>query len=205
MTSSSPDPKLENTLVHAIVHSNLPPAGKTFARIRQEVGTVSSAGYETTASALRLIFFHVFTNPTILNRLREELDSAAAAAATNSTTATSTTSPPNPGHALPLKTLQQLPYLTAVLTEGLRLSPAIATRAARISDNDLLYGDWRIPAGTPVGMTVLLMHTDEALYPDPMRFDPGRWMMGDSEVGEGRGRRWFAPFSRGTRVCLGMQ
>jgi cytochrome P450 len=192
VTSSSPHPKLQNTLVHAIVHSNLPPAGKTFARIRQEVGTVSAAGYETTASALRLIFFHVFTNPTILNRLRQELDSAAATG--NGPTY----------HALPLKTLQQLPYLTAVLTEGLRLSPAIGTRAARISDKDLFYGDWRIPAGTPVGMTVLLMHTDEGLYPDPMRFDPGRWMM-DEKVGEGGKRRLFAPFSRGTRVCLGMQ
>jgi cytochrome P450 len=94
------------------------------------------------------------------------------------------------------------------LTEGLRLSPAIATRAARISDRDLFYGgQWRIPAGTPVGMTTLLMHTDEALYPDPMRFDPERWMVVDpnTKLRVVERRRWFAPFSRGTRVCLGMQ
>ncbi|KAI4604035.1 hypothetical protein KJ359_000162 [Pestalotiopsis sp. 9143b] len=50
-----------------------------------------------------------------------------------------------------IKTLEQLPYLTAVIMEGLRLSPAIGSRMARISpDRDIIYGDWRIPAGTPV-------------------------------------------------------
>ncbi|EAQ93230.1 hypothetical protein CHGG_01465 [Chaetomium globosum CBS 148.51] len=119
------------------------------------------------------------------------------------------TPPPKPS---PSKPSSELPYLTAVLTEGLRLSPAVATRAARISDKDLFYNAWRIPAGTPVGMTTLLMHTDEALYPDPMRFDPGRWMPAAEDGGGGLGgrgrvggRRWFAPFSRGTRGCLGMQ
>ncbi|KAI0850419.1 hypothetical protein F5Y00DRAFT_260716 [Daldinia vernicosa] len=49
------------------------------------------------------------------------------------------------------KTLEQLPYLTSTLMEGLRLSPAIATRMAGISlDKDLFYGNWRLPAGTPV-------------------------------------------------------
>ncbi|KAH6650680.1 cytochrome P450 [Chaetomium tenue] len=166
-----------------------------FKHIRQEVGTVSGAGYETTASALRLIFFHVFTNPPILHRLRQELDSA-------------TTTTPLKLEPLPLKTLLPLPYLTAVLTEGLRLSPAVATRAARISDKDLFYGAWRIPARTPVGMTTLLMHTDEKLYPDAMRFDPGRWL-GEGAGGGGAkkgglGRRGLAPFGRGTRGCLGM-
>lgn len=64
--------------------------------------------------------------------------------------------------------------------EGLRLSPGIATRAARVADKDLFLGggsgggDWRIPAGTPVGMTMILMHNDERLYPDPLRFNPQR-------------------------------
>ena len=101
-----------------------------------------------------------------------------------------------------LKKLEQLPYLTTVLNEGLRLSPGIARRAARVKDKDLFYGDWRIPAGTPVGMTTLFMHTDKELYPDPLRFNPDRWM--DSSD-RGALASKFAPFSRGTRICLGMQ
>lgn len=173
-------------MVHEIVHSDLPPADKTFDRIFEEVATVTGAGFETTANVLRLILYHVYTNGEILQRLRKEIASVS----------TKTSEP------IALKELEQLPYLTAILMEGMRLSPAIATRAARITDKDLFYDDWRIPAGTPVGMTTLLMHTNEKLYPNPMRFDPDRWMDSTAQV---VANAKFAPFSRGTRICLGMQ
>ena len=186
MTSPSPDNKVKDTLVHAIVHSDLPPTDKTFNRIFEEVATVTGAGFETTANTLRLIFYHVYTNDEILRRLRREIASV----------------PTGPSEPIALKKLEQMPYLTAVLMEGMRLSPALASRAARITDKDLFYDDWRIPAGTPVGMTTLLMHTDPNLYPDPMRFNPDRWI-GSGVRGAATSK--FAPFSRGTRICLGMQ
>jgi len=185
-TFSSPTSKGQTTMVHEIIHSNLPPADKTFNRIFEEIATVTGAGYETTASTLRLILYHVYANDDILQRLRKEIVSIS-------------TQSPEP---FVLRELEQLPYLTAVLTEGLRLSPAIATRAARITDKDLFYKDWRIPAGTPVGMTTLLMHMDEKLYSDPKRFNPDRWI--NSTVRETTDGI-FAPFSRGTRMCLGIQ
>ncbi|KAI0173705.1 cytochrome P450 [Hypoxylon sp. FL1284] len=181
--SPSPDSKVQSTMVYEIVHSDLSPADKGFDHAMEEVATVTGAGFETTANALRLISYHVFTNDEILQRLRKEIASI----------------PAEPSAPIALRHLEQLPYLTAVLMEGLRLSPGIATRAARVTDKDLLYGDWRIPAGTPVGMTTLLMHTDEKLYPDPLRFNPDRWM--DAAARETAN---FAPFSRGTRICLGM-
>ncbi|AEO69909.1 uncharacterized protein THITE_2057681 [Thermothielavioides terrestris NRRL 8126] len=186
-TSPNSESKLQNTLVHAIVNSDLPASEKTYQRVCDEVTTVAVAGFESTASALRLILYHVFSSDTILQRLRRELASAAAAAGSS--------------EPIPLKTLEQLPYLTSVLMEGLRLSPGIATRTARITDKDLVYGSWRIPAGTPVGMTTLLMHTDEQNFPEPMRFDPDRWVdPRDRRAAE----KAYAPFSRGTRICLGM-
>ncbi|KAF2105429.1 cytochrome P450 [Lophiotrema nucula] len=182
---SSPGDKVQKTLVHGILHSDLPPADKTLGRIFEEIATVTGAGFETTANTLRLILYHVYANDVILRRLREEIALIRTASS----------------EPFPLNKLEQLPYLTAVLNEGLRLSPAIATRAARITDKDLFYGRWRIPAGTPVGMTTLLMHTDERLYPEPMRFNPDRWM-GSAALGAASSK--FAPFSRGTRICLGM-
>jgi len=173
-------------MIHAIVYSDLPPAEKTFDRVLEEVMTVAGAGFETTASALRLILYHVYTNNQILRRLREELASVST----------------GPAQPIALKEVEQLPYLTAVLTEGIRLSPAIASRAARITNKDLFYDKWRIPAGTPVGMTTLLMHTDEALYPEPMLFNPERWL---GPAGERAHASKFGPFGRGTRICLGMQ
>jgi len=185
-TSTDPVEKGKRTIVHEILESNLPPAEKIFPRVFTEVASVSSAGYETTASVLRLIIFHIFSNTEILQRLRAEL------------TPVST----RDLDRIELKALERLPYLTSVLMEGMRLSPAIASRMARIApDRELMYEDWRIPPGTPVGMTTLLMHTDESLYPDPMRFNPDRWM--DTSARK-KMEKTYAPFSKGTRNCVGM-
>lgn len=179
--------KEPRTIVHGIMDSDLPPSEKVFSRLTREVSTVTGAGFETSASVLRLIFFHVFSNAEILGRLRAELAGLPRQSASD---------------IAELKDLEKLPYLTAVLMEGLRLSPGVATRLARISpDRDLSYKEWRIPAGTPVSMTVLLMHLDEKIYPDPLRFNPDRWMDPDDRR---RLERTFAPFQKGTRSCLGL-
>ncbi|KAH9984483.1 trichodiene oxygenase [Xylariaceae sp. FL0662B] len=82
-----------------------------------------------------------------------------------------------------LNTLEHLPYLTAIRVEGLRLSPAIASRMARIApDRVIFYKEWRIPAKTP-------------------RFYPGCWMDHNARKGA---HKTFAPFSGGTRNCLCM-
>ena len=178
------DGKQSPNLVHEIMNSQLPPSEKTFRRVFDEVVTVAGAGFETTASTLRLIFFHIFSNRDILKRLRAEVACARAQFP----------------REIGLRELEQLNYLTSVIMEGLRLSPGVSSRLARISDRELRYRGWQIPASTPVGMTVVLLHTDETLYPEPRRFDPSRWL----DTGK-RSHNAFAPFSRGTRICLGMQ
>jgi cytochrome P450 len=180
-----------NTIVHEIMRSKLPASEKKFVRVFEDVSTISGAGFETTASALRMIFFHVYTNPDILQRLRAELASAEGGQSSQGAR---------------LKALEQLPYLTSVLMEGLRLSPAIATRMGRVApDRDIVYDKWRIPAGTPVGMTTILLHTDEVLYPEPQRFNPDRWMDPNPWTAGQQSGRVFAPFAKGTRNCLGLK
>ncbi|KAK0712207.1 cytochrome P450 [Apiosordaria backusii] len=187
--SYKPDDDAPRTIVHEIFDSDLPPEDKTVKRVFSDVATVTGAGFETTSSVLRLIIYYVFSSPMILGQLRAEL----AEAAEKSTA---------PDYSIPLHKLEKLPYLTAVLKEGMRLSPAIATRSQRIApDRDLIYDKYRIPAGTPVGMTVLFMHMDEKLYPHPQRFDPGRWAIPQTRKSS---EKAYAPFSRGTRICLGM-
>jgi len=186
-SSSASDETGPRTIVNGILESDLPPAEKSLERICDEVTTVSGAGFETSAGVLRLIIFHVFTNQEILQQLRKELVSAKA----------------TPHETVELGKLEQLPYLTSVLMEGLCLSPGIATRLQRIAPcQELVYNQWRIPAGTSVGMTNLWMHLDETLYPDPRRFNPDRWMdIDERKILD----RKFAPFSKGTRSCLGMK
>lgn len=174
------------TIVHAILQSSLPQAEKTVERIYDEIGTITGAAFETAAQSIRTILYYLYSNPALLERLRSELDHA-------------TKDHGNEGN-LPLSALEQLPFLAGVVREGLRLSPGLATRLARVApDRDLFYGQWRIPPGTPVGMTVLLMHLNGDVYPQPRIFNPDRW----SDEAK-RSDKTFAPFSRGTRICLGM-
>ncbi|KAK8103231.1 hypothetical protein PG984_016377 [Apiospora sp. TS-2023a] len=180
------------TIVHQILGAQIPPEEKSLRRVFEEVGTITRGGFETVANTLRMTLYHIYSNQEVLRRLRSELANARSNKNGN-------------GHGpsdLRLGTLEQLPYLTAVLMEGLRLSPGLSTRAQRVApDRDLIYNGRVIPAGTPVGMTTLLMHHDPDLYPDPKRFYPERWM---ELVVRRTAEKTFGPFGRGTRMCLGM-
>ncbi|KAK3403125.1 cytochrome P450 [Sordaria brevicollis] len=204
--SSSPKfPSTENvptnTIINEILSStSLPPSLKSLDRIHQDIVVITAAGFETTASTLRLIIYHLFTTPTILTRLRSEITSHF----------------PNFSGSDPstyeYRELEQLPYLTAICMEGLRLSPALASRMQRIApDRELIFPEggkgkeWTIPRGTPVGMTQILMHWDESIYgKDAREFNPERWMDEDFKKRVAGGERMWAPFSRGSRNCLGM-
>lgn len=145
--------------------------------------------FETVENPLRLIFYHVFSNVEILQRLLIELGSI----------------PAEPSDSVELRTTEQLSYLTLVITQGLRLSPSIATRSARtVLDTELIYDKQRIPAGMLVGITSLSMYMDRVLYSNPMSFKPDRWMDLDANARK-KANKTLAPFIKGTRICTGMQ
>lgn len=56
---------------------------------------------------------------------------------------------------------------------------------------------------TPVGMTVADLMLDPNAFPHPDKFDPGRWL--ESDPLYARNVKYFAPFHRGHRNCLGMK
>ncbi|KAL4907431.1 hypothetical protein BDW74DRAFT_124287 [Aspergillus multicolor] len=50
-------------------------------------------------------------------------------------------------------------------------------------------------------MSAWIMHHNENIYPDPERFNPGRWLdPSQAKVGE----RYLFSFGKGTRGCVGM-
>ena len=107
--NSSPAENERITVFHALRDSKiLPPQEKTVDRLQEEGQVFVAAGSETTAKTLTIIFFHLLDNPMIFNRLRTELESAPGATSWNA--------------------LQQLPYLSAVISEGLRLDFGITGR-----------------------------------------------------------------------------
>ena len=58
-------------------------------------------------------------------------------------------------------------------------------------------GPWRLPPGTMVLVDGIGMHTDPVLFPDPERFDPGRFLGAKPDT-----YAWV-PFGGGRRRCVG--
>lgn len=131
--------------------------------------------------------YHLIDNPDILKKLRIELQTAM----------------PTIDSDVTWSQLEQLPYLTAVLNEGLRITSSVMTRLPRIApDEALQYHSWSIPAGTPVSMSYYFIHYDPNIYPEPHKFDPDRWIRAQ-EQGQ-RLDKYLVPFSKGSRNCLGL-
>lgn len=133
--------------------------------------------------------YHLLDQPAIYARLMEDLQHI---------------DPPN----LKWIDLEGRPYLWAVIHEALRMTPGISSRAARIARaEDLVYRsqdgevEWVIPRGTPIGMTSMINHWNEELFPRPDDFLPERWLL-DGQPNH-RLEKMLISFGKGSRSCLG--
>lgn len=141
----------------------------------------------TTAWALSVTTYHLLSDAASLRELKRELQHAV----------------PDPSVPASPETLESLPFLTACIKEGLRLSYGVTARLSRVSpDQDLmLVGEdesWRVPAGTPVSMQSVLIHRNARLFPSPSEFVPKRWLDNKSLD------RYLVSFSKGSRQCVGI-
>lgn len=137
------------------------------------------------AYVLRGTAYHISANPSVRQRLYDELKTAS----------------PDPNCPMPLPELEKLPYLTAVIQEGLRLCNPVTHRIARqFPEKTLKCHGTVIPAGTTVSMTALLTHQNEKLFPEPNIYRPERWLGAETKQHE----RYLVPFNRGARSCLGI-
>jgi cytochrome P450 len=172
------------TVFRELLNSKLPPEEKSPARLAAEAQVLVSAGSETTARALTFACYSILTSPVVLANLKSELAGAI---------------PGSPSDSVTLEQVQQLPYLTAVIKESLRLSYGVVGRLQRLWQNeDMHFHNWTIPARTPVSMTSYDVHHDETIFKDSHRFNPQRWI-DNPELD-----KFLVSFGKGSRQCVGM-
>jgi len=144
------------------------------------------AGTDTTGSALTVGVFHVLQNPSIQSKLLQELVGVW----------------PEKDVRVRYEVLEGLPYLTAVIKESLRLGLGVPETLPRVINQDMLINGVHIPAGTKIGMSSYIVHTNAEIFPDPDRFNPERWLRVD-EGGKNLDS-FLVTFSRGRRSCVGI-
>lgn len=152
------------------------------AEVMAEVTALLAAGSETTAVTLAWLFHELGRNPELERRLHEEVDAVLGAG------------------PITFEHVPRLVFTRRLVDETLRLhNPAwILTRQA-ISPVEI--GNFRLPAGTDVMWSPYAMHRDAELFPEPLRFDPDRWLPERPQPPRGA----FIPFGVGKRMCIGDQ
>jgi cytochrome P450 len=144
--------------------------------IRDELETILLAGHETTAVALTWALYELARHPSVLRRLRDELDALG----------------PDPDPDVLVKQR----YLGAVCDETLRLH-TILTEVARMCNTPLKLSGYTLPKGTGVGVAICAIHQDPGIFPEPEKFLPERFIERSYSPFE------FLPFGGGHRRCIG--
>jgi len=150
-------------------------------QVRDEVLTFLLAGHETTALALSWSWHLLAENPDVDQRLGEELDRVLG------------------GRTPTISDLPLLPYSEGVIKESMRLYPP-AWGVGRTVVKEFELGGYRIPAGANVVMSQWVQHRDGRFFPDPEKFDPGRW---STEAARKLPKFAYFPFGAGPRQCIG--
>lgn len=151
-------------------------AAMTDAELRDNLLTLLNAGHETTATAIAWALYWIHQQPEVYDKLLHEL--------------LGLNSPD------PLK-IAQLPYLTAVCQETLRIYPVVLFTFPRITLRSVNLRGYPVAAGTYVTPCIYLTHRREDLYPEPDKFQPERFIERKYSSYE------FWPFGGGSRQCLG--
>ncbi|KAJ8119415.1 hypothetical protein ONZ43_g3626 [Nemania bipapillata] len=167
-------------------------ASKDFPKALDEPGiigmlmsTISGAG-DTTASVIAAVIFYLLKHPAVLKKLEAELES-------------------NSIHGIPtFAEVSKLPYLNAVLKEGMRVfTPGTHPMERVVPTGGAVIAGMHFPEGTTVGCMPAAVHLSKGVFGDDVHvFRPERWLIEDRE----QLRRMEAAhmgFSRGRRNCIG--
>ncbi|KAJ5970875.1 uncharacterized protein N7479_000793 [Penicillium vulpinum] len=163
-------------------------AGISYSETLIQCKAAMFAGADSTAVMLSTILFHLIQRPDVLQRLKSEINQH----------------PLNVGD-------QTLPYLRAVIREGLRLGMANPARLTRIVSPEgagLTVSGVYLPPGTIVGAAAYVFHHNPDIFPGPFEFRPERWMPGHVEGQQDEQARRIMdkatfPFGLGSRACIG--
>ncbi|KAF9895338.1 hypothetical protein FE257_000242 [Aspergillus nanangensis] len=154
----------------------------TDSELAEECMAGMFGGSGTTANTFVYTVWGVLRNPSIVKRLREELKEAF----------------PDRTVMPDSVTCAQLPFLNAVISETLRRYPTITGILPREAVEDTTVSGAHIPKGTNVGTGNLTIHWNETEFPDPLCYNPDRWLTSNAP------RHALVPFSVGPRKCIGM-
>jgi len=104
------------------------------------------------------------------------------------------------GSTVSFQALREIPRLEGALKETLRLHPPLIL-LLRVAQQDIEIGGYSITPGTMVGATPRISNRIPEDFPEPDRFDPGRYL--DPRQEDLTNRWTWIPFGAGRHRCVG--
>lgn len=146
--------------------------------ILAEVLDLLFQGHELTGDSMTWTMGELATHPEVLARLRQELDSVVGA------------------ESIRTSHITALPYLEAVIYEGLRRRPSNFFSGVGCVKQSFTLGDYLLPPGTLVAVCYPAVAMREELFANPHGFSPEHFIGKQPPAGA-------CPFGGGPHICAG--
>ena len=151
------------------------------ADICDEALTLLMAGHDTTASTMTWAWYQLAQNPELQTLAAEQVLAVAGSA------------------PVTLDMLPKLPLVQNIIDETLRMYPVVWI-GDRTPQRDVQLGDYDVPAGMRIMFSMFVTQRDGRYFPDPERFDPGRFTPERvNAIPDGA----YLPFGGGVHMCIG--
>ncbi|XP_034940513.1 cytochrome P450 4C1-like [Chelonus insularis] len=153
----------------------------------EEVDTMVAGGNDTTATANTFVVFMLANFPEIQEKCYEELREILGDRI-------------NDESPIINEDLSRMEYLERVIKETLRIFPLVPVLVRHVTE-DLDIGDYVVPSGCTAAISIINLHRSEAIWEDPLEFNPDRFLL---EKNAERHPYAYIPFSAGPRNCIGL-
>nr|CAC85300.1 cytochrome P450 [Agaricus bisporus] len=179
---------VQNCLVSDNVEKlrNAPDFEDRIVDVKEVARTIFGAGFETTTGVIMTFVLAMLLNNDVQLQAQSEIDAVL-----------------GPERLPTFSDLSDLPYFSAVIKEVLRWNPIGPIGIPHATTNEDEYDGYYIPKDCIVVSNIYAMLHDENIFPDPEKFDPGRFMKNGTTINDDLLNPIDVVFGFGRRVCPG--